>query len=256
MSQSSLTPGTFPYIEGEDYRVAESGCWLWLRRQTRNGYALESRVAYRKASGTQYAHRAGWCVLRGVTLTNLGGEVHLHHRCRTPLCVNPDHLELVDRLTHLRRHGRDESHLTEQDIVDMRDDAWRHVTLTDLAAKYGLTITTVGLICKGKKWKDVGGPVGTPPKQCVICGADITFGNRKRVVCSQRCQTRRNYLAFTAGRKRHPAVEARWSASSSAPSTETTPLAPRGAQPPHQVHTTPSGGASGVAPDSLMEDAA
>jgi hypothetical protein len=37
----------------------------------------------------------------------------------------------------------------------------------------------------------------------------------------------------------------------SAPSTKKVPLAPCGTQPPHQVHTTPSGGASGTYPHSL-----
>lgn len=71
-----------------------TGCWLWLAQISRNGYpkiklhgaaALAHRVSYKAFVGP---------IPEGLTLD---------HLCRTPSCVNPEHLEPVTNLENHRR---------------------------------------------------------------------------------------------------------------------------------------------------------
>lgn len=59
-----------------------SGCWLWTGTSSRKGYGGFDRRG---------AHRVAYETLRGPIPVGLT----LDHLCRTPACVNPDHLEPV-----------------------------------------------------------------------------------------------------------------------------------------------------------------
>lgn len=67
------------------------GCWLW-QGPSRNGYGLfacwDGTVS--RATG---AHRYSYQLARGP----IPDDLVIDHLCRTPLCVNPDHLEPVSR---------------------------------------------------------------------------------------------------------------------------------------------------------------
>jgi len=67
-------------------------CWTWTGRTDRDGYG---RYGHRG----QMAHRIVWELLVGPIPTGL----HVDHRCRNKLCVNPDHLEPVTPATNIRR---------------------------------------------------------------------------------------------------------------------------------------------------------
>src|SRR5215472_6923837 len=78
----------------ERVAVAETGCWLWLGNTYPNGYP---QVAW---DGTnRLGHRVFYTQLVGPIPEGL----HLDHLCRTPLCVNPDHLEPVTKRENERR---------------------------------------------------------------------------------------------------------------------------------------------------------
>lgn len=71
-----------------------SGCWL--------AFGSDNGLGYQKiwiGGIRQYAHRALFEFAHGLTL----GERELDHRCRTPSCCNPDHLEIVSRSENCRR---------------------------------------------------------------------------------------------------------------------------------------------------------
>ncbi|MDQ3295105.1 MAG: HNH endonuclease [Myxococcota bacterium] len=70
-----------------------SGCWLWVAADTK-GYG---RFSIRRAS--VYAHRHAFSVLVG----EIPDGLELDHRCRTPLCCNPDHLEPVTHQVNCAR---------------------------------------------------------------------------------------------------------------------------------------------------------
>lgn len=72
----------------------DSPCIIW------NG---PTRKGYGKAPGGHLAHRATYQEARG----EIPQGLELDHLCRTPLCVNPDHLEPVTRAENMRRRYED-----------------------------------------------------------------------------------------------------------------------------------------------------
>ena len=63
-----------------------SGCWLWFGAANQGGYGVV------RAHGKSYlAHRLSHELFKGPIPTGL----HIDHLCRTPACVNPDHIEAV-----------------------------------------------------------------------------------------------------------------------------------------------------------------
>jgi hypothetical protein len=85
-------------LKGSDrWHASEGGCWIWAASvPQRDGYA---RV--RMADGRRVvAHR----VVYAEQVRSLSSEEDLHHRCRQRLCVNPDHLEVTDRASHMAKH--------------------------------------------------------------------------------------------------------------------------------------------------------
>ena len=74
-------------LSSVDYVVDDSsGCWVWQRLVTRGGYGR-----MRHGGQMQNAHRIYYERLRGA---KPAGK-QLDHLCRSPRCVNPDHLEPV-----------------------------------------------------------------------------------------------------------------------------------------------------------------
>lgn len=68
-------------------------CWLWTSSKTR-GYGT-----FNKNGKNQYAHRVCFELFK----EPIKKGFHLDHLCRTPLCCNPDHLEIVTPLENVRR---------------------------------------------------------------------------------------------------------------------------------------------------------
>lgn len=71
-------------------------CWLWTGAKNPQGYGN----FWTREDGSVNAHRMAYRLLRpDVDLTGLV----LDHLCRTPACVNPNHLEPVTLLENFRR---------------------------------------------------------------------------------------------------------------------------------------------------------
>ena len=69
-----------------------NGCWLWKGGVSGNGYGRFSvKHKYTPAHRWSYEHVHG----------SVASNLDVHHRCRTILCVNPDHLEAVTRRVNL-----------------------------------------------------------------------------------------------------------------------------------------------------------
>lgn len=164
----------FVWIEGLHYEVKDSGCWEWLMG-TVSGYGWNGGMA----------HRRGYESLYGKLPRNL----ECHHVCRNRLCVNPDHLEVINASEHRRQHKHGDSHLTPADIVAMREAAWAGETYEDIAPRYGIHAVQVGRICAGKQWKNVGGPIGDPPLRCRHCNAELDVKLRTKRYCNTTCQS-------------------------------------------------------------------
>lgn len=75
----------------------KSGCWDWT------GAAKDLYGAFQitPEQGPIRAHRAAWLLFRG----DIPDGLAVDHLCRRPICVNPDHLELVTTAENNRRAG-------------------------------------------------------------------------------------------------------------------------------------------------------
>lgn len=72
-------------------------CWLWLGSGDRCGYGL-----FWTGATTTTAHRVAYELAIGPIPDGL----NLDHKCKTPRCVRPDHLDPVTHVQNIRRaHG-------------------------------------------------------------------------------------------------------------------------------------------------------
>ena len=136
-------------------------CWLWTGARKKSvGYGnfwLDGHVVP--------AHRVAWELEHG----SITGALLVLHRCDNPLCVRPDHLFLgthADNAQDAKRKGRlqsarnqGEAHgmakLTERDVVAIRAlqaDGYRR---DELAARFGVCVTTIGNVVNRRKWAHV-----------------------------------------------------------------------------------------------------
>lgn len=140
-----------------------SGCWLWLRGCHRDGYGT---VQDKKK--TRLAHRVFfeyYCETIPV------GKV-VRHKCDTPACVNPKHLQLgtqadnvadsvkrnrVNREPNLRTQGIRNSgaKLTEDAVLELRRLFALGVKTKELGKIFGIHQGTAYCIAYRKLWKHV-----------------------------------------------------------------------------------------------------
>lgn len=82
-------------------RTIEDGeCWVWYgnNNSRSDGYTYGIIVRNRKQ---KLVHRLMYEIIHDITLTR---KQFIHHKCETTLCINPDHLEMIDPSTHRKMH--------------------------------------------------------------------------------------------------------------------------------------------------------
>lgn len=112
-------------------------------------------------------HRLSWQMMVG----EIPDGLHVLHKCDFPSCVNPDHLflgthheNMTDRASKCRTHnllGEPKSHhrLKADQVQAIRTRyANSSLGLKEVATEFEVSTSTVGLIIKCKKWKDVPWP--------------------------------------------------------------------------------------------------
>lgn len=88
-------------------RGEPEACWPWTASRTQGGYGLfQAGSKTDDTARTVLAHRWAFESFHGPLPPDACGlkrTRELDHQCRNPLCVNPDHLELVTRWENNRR---------------------------------------------------------------------------------------------------------------------------------------------------------
>ena len=85
-----------PWDRFQDKFIPEpnTGCWLWTGTQDGRGYGTFSVCSkYVRAYRYSYIHER----------SEIPEGLEIDHLCRTPLCVNPDHLEAVTHRVNVLR---------------------------------------------------------------------------------------------------------------------------------------------------------
>lgn len=122
-----------------------SGCWVWQRCKSPEGYAKSIRV-----DGHAYApHRFYYEQKYGPIPAGLA----LDHLCKNRLCVNPDHLQPVTQTQNTRRSRI--AKLTETDAANIKSMFAQGYSKRRLARMFGVCHTTIADLLNGVTWKDI-----------------------------------------------------------------------------------------------------
>lgn len=130
-------------------------CWQWTGRMTRDGYG-----AFWFWGRMTKAHRVAWALENG----SIPDGLCVLHQCDNRACVNPGHLFLGTQADNQRdmiqkgrsrkargeRHGR--ARLTESDVQEIRGLLGDGMTLRAVAARFGVSVTTIHDLKTGKTW--------------------------------------------------------------------------------------------------------
>lgn len=122
-------------------------CWVWTG-------ANSGRYGYGKLTSHIYAHRAAWELSNGPIPSGLD----VLHRCDNPPCCNPSHLFLgtardnaADMLAKHRTPLGEERRLSKLTDAQVRDIRAASGLLTDIAARFGVSPSLIGLIRRGRR---------------------------------------------------------------------------------------------------------
>jgi len=135
------------------------GCWLWKGARGSCGYG--NIQPWGRNGPTFRAHRFAYELLVGLIPKGL----LVLHKCDNPACVNPAHLFLgtqADNLRDMDSKGRrvvvrgernGHAKLRQEQVEEIRTGyASGTITQKELASQYGIDISTVSLIVRGKRW--------------------------------------------------------------------------------------------------------
>lgn len=143
----------------ERVSVEEDGCWIWTAGKDHDGYGCFRAVI----DGKQYhrAHRFSVVYHKGVHPEQ---SQNVCHTCDNPACVNPAHLfigSVAENQQDKWRKNRGYVHrggshwiakLNEDDVRVIRASTDKQ---KDIAAKFGITQTTVSDIRRRKSWAHI-----------------------------------------------------------------------------------------------------
>lgn len=133
---------------------AVTGCWLWQRRKTPQGYGILARNGVRIG-----AHKFAYQLANGLVPAGL----IVRHKCDVPACVNPDHLcvgtqadNVADKVSRGRQaKGRKvpTNRLSEDQVRQIRSTYVRgKTTLKQVAEDFDMSLYGVWAIVTRKNW--------------------------------------------------------------------------------------------------------
>ena len=133
----------------------ENGCWEWTACVRPGSHPYGKIGFWWNEKYIQLAHRFMWLRVYG----ELNDKIEVLHRCDNPRCVNPDHLFLgtqqdnvADAAAKKRMRGRfnlNGTKISFDQAVQIRLASGTHA---EIASRFGITASMVGLIRRGKAW--------------------------------------------------------------------------------------------------------
>jgi len=131
------------------------GCWLWTASRTSTGYGQINEGGF--AGHPLKAHRVAYELTNGPIPANMD----IRHRCNTPLCVRPDHLDIGTHAENMADVARGGYHakrkLTVQQVHEIRR-LWPIVRGQKpggarlLARQFGIDRATIRRLLEGKTY--------------------------------------------------------------------------------------------------------
>lgn len=130
-----------------EYDIKDCGysspCWVWCKSAS-SGYG-QVRV-----NGKLYkAHRFYYEMEVGP----IPEGKHIDHLCRNPLCVNPEHMEVVTLKENTRR-GRS-AKLNVDDVISIRRRYSNGESISDLHKEFGISRSHAYRIINNERWEEV-----------------------------------------------------------------------------------------------------
>lgn len=133
--------------------VPETGCWLWHKCIGSGKYGHMSI-----GKKVLKAHRISYVIHKG----NIPEGYDVMHKCDTPMCVNPDHLEAVttqENVLDCIRKGRGnkaagerntKAKLTRDQVLEIMKLDW---PTKILAERYGVSMSSIRRVKRGSSWR-------------------------------------------------------------------------------------------------------
>lgn len=137
-----------------DFEVNESGCFICTsHKPAGNGYC------FMVVNGRNvYIHRFVYEECFG----EIPEGLHIRHKCDTPTCINPEHLEtgthqdnmrdMVERKRHNYGEKSPVAKLTNKDVLEIKTMLSKGIMQKDIAKKYKVNPATISMINTGKNW--------------------------------------------------------------------------------------------------------
>lgn len=131
-------------------------CWTWVACRNKDGYGI-----MQINNKSTLAHRTAWELCNGP----IPARTCVLHKCDNRSCINPSHLFLgsqQDNITDMMNKGRHVaskgehsgvSKLTEKDVLAIRSLKQQRITNESIAAKFGISQSTVYKIASRATWK-------------------------------------------------------------------------------------------------------
>jgi hypothetical protein len=134
--------------------ISKNGCWEWSAYTDKDGYG----IAYKNRMPVR-AHRRAWELYVG----KIPEGALVCHTCDNPKCVNPRHLFLgtnKENTSDMIRKGRDRLSGSRHHQAKLAPEQVRAIRGSNekrrvLAAKYGVSLSTICLIINLKLWKNI-----------------------------------------------------------------------------------------------------